>query len=262
MLVLDSGFRALSERSLQEVLDSEMVRLIAAAEPQPGGGYAPAPQAKDSRLATPRSGLYAEIRSPQHQWRSPSTAGLTADFGALLTHGERKLNYASFGHDRVAIESRAIQFEDDPSGAHALTFSVAVGLSPYEEQLWRFRQQLVGWFTGLMLVLLVALAALLRWVLAPVRRMEREIHEVEEGRSETLGAARFGFGAAQFPIRLFQFFRKSFQPFDLAAIFHHEAVDQNGRDEKEEDPDRKDADARRVEFVLLQRLQQKRKVRK
>jgi len=39
-----------------------------------------------------------------------------------------------------------------------------------------------------MLVLLVTLAALLRWVLGPVRRMEREIHEVEEGRSETLGA--------------------------------------------------------------------------
>jgi two-component system sensor histidine kinase PhoQ len=188
MWVLDTGFRALSERSLREVLDSEMVRLIAAAEPQPSGGYAPPPQALDPRLATPRSGLYAEIRSPLHEWRSPSSAGLDTDFGALLTHGERDLTYGSFDHDRVAIESRAIQFEDDPTGAHALTFSVAVSLGPYQEQLWRFRQQLLGWFIGLMLVLLVTLAALLHWVLAPVRRMEREIHAVEEGRSETLGA--------------------------------------------------------------------------
>jgi two-component system, OmpR family, sensor histidine kinase PhoQ len=44
-----------------------------------------------------------------------------------------------------------------------------------------------GWFTGLMALLLVVLAALLRWVLAPVRRLEREIHAVEEGRSEVLG---------------------------------------------------------------------------
>ena len=51
-----------------------------------------------------------------------------------------------------------------------------------------FRRQLLGWFGGLLLALLVTLAALLRWVLAPLRRMEREIHEVEEGRSETLGA--------------------------------------------------------------------------
>src|SRR4029077_15967272 len=49
-------------------------------------------------------------------------------------------------------------------------------------------QELVGWFIGLMVLLLVALAALMRWVLAPLRRMEREIHAVEEGRSEVLGA--------------------------------------------------------------------------
>ena len=188
MVVLDTGFRELSERSLRELLDSQMVSLIAAAEPQPNGGYAPAPHTLDPRLATPRSGLYAEIRSQHHVWRSPSTAGLSSDFGALLVPGERNLVYAAFGHDRVAIESRAIQFADDPSGQRTLTFSVAVSLSPYEEELWGFRRELIGWFAGLMLVLLVTLAALLHWVLRPVRRMEREIHEVEEGRCETLGA--------------------------------------------------------------------------
>ncbi len=110
------------------------------------------------------------------------------DFGPLLAHGERNTTYTSFGHDRVAIESRAIQFEDDPKGQRTLTFSVAVSLSPYEEQLWRFRQELVGWFIGLMVVLLATLAALMQWVLAPLRRMEREIHAVEEGRTDVLGA--------------------------------------------------------------------------
>src|SRR5205823_5484898 len=143
MLVLDTGFRALSERSLRELLDSQMVALIAAAEPQPSGGYAPAPHTLDPRLATPRSGLYAEIHSQRYLWRSPSTAGLsTSDFGALLVPGERNLVYAAFGHDRVAIESRAIQFADDPNGKRTITFSVAVSLSPYEEQLWRFRHTL------------------------------------------------------------------------------------------------------------------------
>ena len=188
MLVIDSGFRALSERSLRELLDAQMVSLIAAADPQPDGGYAPPAETLETHLATPHSGLYAQIRSPGHEWRSPSTVGLAADFGSLLRHGERELSYATFGHDRVAIESRAIQFEDAAAERGTLTFSVAVSLSPYEEQLWRFRRELFGWFVGLMLALLVTLAALLRWVLAPVRRMEREIHEVEEGRSEQLGA--------------------------------------------------------------------------
>ena len=188
MVVLDTGFRELSERTLHELLDSQMVRLIAAAEPQSDGGYAPAPHSLDPRLATPHSGLYAEIRSQRHQWRSPSTAGLASDFGPLAVPGERTFTFADFGHDRVAIESRAIQFADDPKDTREFTFSVAVSLSPYEEQLWRFRQELLGWFIGLMLVLLLTLAALLHWVLKPVRRLEREIHEVEEGRSEILGA--------------------------------------------------------------------------
>jgi two-component system sensor histidine kinase PhoQ len=187
MVVLDSGFRALSERSLNELLDAQMVSLIAAADPLPNGTYGPDTQTLDPRLATPHSGLYAQIRSGEHQWRSASTAGVAVDFGPLLPRGQRSLEYASFGHERVAIESRAIRFEDDAKNAETLTFSVAVSLSPYEEQLWQFRRQLLGWFVGLMLALLLTLAALLNWVLAPVRRMEREIHEVEEGRSEKLG---------------------------------------------------------------------------
>jgi two-component system sensor histidine kinase PhoQ len=187
MVVLDTGFRALSDRTLQELLDSQMVALVAAAEPQPTGGYAPPLHDLDARLRTPRSGMFAQIRSIKHQWRSPSTAGSSIDFGPLLAEGGRSFSYAQFGHDRIAIESRGIQFQDDPNDSRSLTFSVAVSLSPYEEQVWHFRRQLFGWFSGLMLLLLAVLAALLRWVLAPVRRLEREIHEVEEGRSEILG---------------------------------------------------------------------------
>ncbi len=187
MYVLDTGFRALSDRTLQELLDSQMVALVAAAEPQPTGGYAPPLHDIDPRLARPRSGLFAQIRSLKHQWRSPSTAGTNIDFGPLLKQGERSFTYTEVGHDRVAIESRGLQFEDEPQGTKSLTFSVAVNLSPYEEQLWRFRRRMLGSFSGLMLLLLLTLAALLRWVLGPVRRLEREIHDVEEGRSDTLG---------------------------------------------------------------------------
>jgi two-component system, OmpR family, sensor histidine kinase PhoQ len=186
MLVLDAGFREVAQRTLSDELDRQMVALIAAAEPQPDGGYAPAPNTLDPRLATPRSGVYAEIRSAGHEWRSPSTAGLNSDFGRLLTGGARNLSYATFGDDRVAIQSRSIQFEGDPNSARSLTFSVARSLSPYQQELWRFRRELGGWFLALMGLLLVTLAALLHWVLGPVRRMEREIHEVEEGQRESL----------------------------------------------------------------------------
>ncbi len=189
MAVLDNGFRELSDRSLVQQLDAHMVTLIASAEGQPDGGYAPPANDLPARFRTPHSGLYAQIRAPRSnkQWRSPSTAGSPIDFGAPLGPGEKRISYSENGHERIAIESRGIQFEDS-AGAAPLTFSVAASLTPYEQQLWSFRRELFGWFIGLMLALLVTLAGLLRWVLAPVRRLEREIHEVEEGRSDSLGA--------------------------------------------------------------------------
>lgn len=188
MLVLDTGFRALSERSLNELLDAQIVTLIAAAEPAPSGGYDAPLNGLDARLGTPDSGLYAQIRSNNHVWRSPSMAGVSIDFGVPLAQGEREFSYAMVGHTRLAIENRGISFQADPTRSQALTFSVAVSLTPYEEQLWLFRSRMLGWFSGLMLLLLLSLAALLRKVLAPLRRLEREIHEVEEGRSEMLGS--------------------------------------------------------------------------
>jgi two-component system, OmpR family, sensor histidine kinase PhoQ len=189
MFVLDSGFRVMSDQTLQQLLDTQMVALVAASEPQPNGGYAPPEHEMDARLERPRSGLYAEIRSARSQWRSPSTAGLALDFGPALKQGERNFFYTSpDGRDEIAVESRGLQFENDPSNSRSITFSVAVSLGPYQQQLWRFRRQMVGWFSSLMLVLLIVLATLLRWSLAPVRRLERESHAVEEGRAEILGS--------------------------------------------------------------------------
>ena len=188
MRVLDIGFQTLSDRQVQALLNAQIVALIAAAEPDSSGGYDAPLNGLDTRLATPDSGLYAQIRSDNHVWSSPSTASVHLDFGEPLAQGERAFSYAMVGHGRVAIESRGISFQDDPKQGQPLTFSVAVSLTPYEQQLWLFRSRVLGWFIGLMVLLLLSLAALLRLALAPLRRLEREIHEVEEGRSEMLGS--------------------------------------------------------------------------
>ena len=187
MLVLDSGFRTLTRNGLHELLDSQIITLIAAAQREPSGGYDVPLRDLDSRFATPRSGLYAQIASPGHVWRSPSTAGEVLDFGPVLAQGKRRFSYVLVDHRRLEIESRGVSFEDAPDQGQPVTFSVAVSLTPYEEQLWEFRRRMLLWFSGLMLLLLASLAVLLRAVLAPVRRLEREIHEVEEGRAEGLG---------------------------------------------------------------------------
>jgi two-component system sensor histidine kinase PhoQ len=190
IFVLDASFRDVSARSLEDLLDAQIVALVASAEPQSSGVFAPLTRDLESRLATPRSGLYAQIRSANANvptWRSPSTAGADIDFGPMLKTGQKGFRYAQVHDEDVAIASRGIFFEDEARVRRNLTFSVAASLTPYEEQLWSFRRRLFGWFVGLALVLLATLGALLRWVLAPVRRLEREINAVEEGKRESLG---------------------------------------------------------------------------
>ena len=159
--VLDKGFRELSNRSLQQVLDSQMVQLIAAAELQPNGMYAPAARSLESTLTTPGSGLYAQIRSPRVNavWQSPSTSGERIEFGAALKPGARTFTRTTEkDDDEVLVESRGIQFSDDPQTGQTLTFSVAASLGPYQKELWRFRSQLLEVFAGLAALLLGTLA--------------------------------------------------------------------------------------------------------
>jgi two-component system sensor histidine kinase PhoQ len=190
---LDTTFRHVTDRALEDLLDAQMVALIAAAEPQPGGGFGPA-RALDPRLNTPRSGLYAQIRAsqpsatPETLWRSPSTAGTFIDFGPALPPGATRFSTSSLPDDgRVAMASRGISFENDAGESRDLTFSVATSLAAHDRQLLVFRTRLFGWFVALTLLLLATLAVLLRWVLSPARRLEREINAVEAGKRESLG---------------------------------------------------------------------------
>jgi two-component system sensor histidine kinase PhoQ len=190
IFALDAIFRNVSERSMRALLDVQIVALIASAEPQADGGFEPTARSLETRLATPGSGLYAQIRSTvpgDVPWRSPSAAGTFIDFGPPLAAGAQRFVYVRAPQEEVAIASRGISFEDESRVKRNLTFSVATSLTPYRAQLWGFRSQLFGWFFGLALLLLTTLGVLLRWVLSPVRRLEKEITAVEEGTREALG---------------------------------------------------------------------------
>lgn len=193
MVVLDASFRDVAQRSLRDSLDAQIVALIAAAEPQPDGSFEPPPQSPglDTRFSTPGSGLYAQIQSTEAgdvPWRSASAAGTFIDFGPAVTAGEeRYFSSQAQGGQPLEIASRGISFEDEAHVRRNHTFSVASSLDRYNEQLWRFRRELFSGFFVLTLVLLATLGFVMRWVLSPVRRLEKEINAVEEGTRESLG---------------------------------------------------------------------------
>jgi len=192
ILLLDMLFRQTAERGLREVLDAQMVALIAAADPDGPESVTPT-AALETRLNTPGSGLYAEIRSASGEtiWRSQSTVGSHVQFGPPLEAGERQFLFTvvSGTSVRLAVASRGIVWDDLHGQPARFTFSIASDLETYDAQLVSFRRQVVGWFVGLALLLIATLALLLRWLLKPVRRLEREIKEVEAGQREQLGEA-------------------------------------------------------------------------
>jgi two-component system sensor histidine kinase PhoQ len=189
IILLDMLFRDAAERSLRDVLDAQMVALVAAADPD--GPESVTPTALlDTRFETPGSGLYAEIRSASGEsiWRSQSTTGTPVQFGPPLDPGGSSFFFTEIaGTDvRLAVASRGIVWVDLHGEPARFTFSVATNLRTYYAQISSFRQQLIGWFTGLALLLLATLWLILRWMSQPMRRLVREIKDVESGEREQL----------------------------------------------------------------------------
>lgn len=192
-VALDAIFRDLAQRSLRDLLDAQIVALIAAAETDTDGRVAGASTDADSRLQTPGSGLYAEIRTMDGRslWRSPSSAGTFIDFTAPSGGAAQNPRLATLGDGtRVAIAGRAISWEYGADRAvQQLVFAVATSLAPYEIQLRSFRTRLFAGLATAALLVLGSVALLLRWLTSPMRRLEREIAAVESGQSEALGGA-------------------------------------------------------------------------
>ena len=187
--VLDGRFRAMSEAALRAQLDSQLVALIASSDPDEAGAVAPSLQSAESRLGTPGSGLYARVvnRRGLQVWRSPSNTGVFIEYGPPLLPGQSTYRViAGPRNGPVAALSRGLRWEDERGRRIDLTFTVAMSLEPYTAQLHSFRQQLLGGFTMVGLLLLASLAMLLRWVLRPLHDLEAQIRDVESGEREQL----------------------------------------------------------------------------
>jgi two-component system sensor histidine kinase PhoQ len=189
-VALDALFRRNALEARYDVLDAQVIALIATADLDPSGNLAPATLA-EARLATPGSGLYAEIRASDGSvtWRSPSTTGSGLALEARPAVGLRQTERVSLSDGtRVLAQSLGVSWETGDGPARTFFLSAAESLEPYYEEVARVRLWLAAGAGLLMLALVTALSLGLRWGLQPLRRLEREIAEVEQGGRELLGA--------------------------------------------------------------------------
>jgi len=189
IVVLDIVFRRSAEEALVDQLETQVFALIGDVEPDDAGNLTIPDRLLEPRLANPGSGLYAEIldASGLPLWRSPSAVGLELATGATLNAGQRTLTRRRLADGtRAILLGVAINWELGPAATPAFQVFTAADLAASERQLGQFRQQLLGWFSGVMFVLLAALWLAIRFGLQPLRRMSSEIAEIEKGGREAL----------------------------------------------------------------------------
>ncbi len=79
-----------------------------------------------------------------------------------------------------------MQWEFPDGELKPYVFKVAESLDSFNAQVAEFRRQLVGWFAAIALIMLLSISILMRGLLRPLRQIETEIGEIEEGKRTSL----------------------------------------------------------------------------
>ncbi|MGA1081074.1 MAG: histidine kinase, partial [Steroidobacteraceae bacterium] len=179
---LDGLYRTRALEARREVLQAQFLALVAAAELDADGRLLPSSVA-DPRLSLPDSGLYASIwpAGGGSGWRSDSTAGEADLLPEVVEPGEQRFRrVVREDGTPLLVLSRAISWETGEQ-ARPFVISVAESLLPYEAGVVEVRRALL--LGALLLGLMLAAGALLslRIGLRPLRRLGRQIGEIETG---------------------------------------------------------------------------------
>ncbi|MGB5579807.1 MAG: ATP-binding protein [Woeseia sp.] len=192
IVVLDVAFRDASEQAQRDILDGQLMALLAAADPDADGKLAMPPDLPEPRFGTPRSGLYAELRDADKQpvWSSRSAVGLRLPRLAAGPPGEARVARLALedGAPVMALTMR-VDWEFPDGTLRPYTFHLTESLDSFNAQIAAYRRQLFGWFSALAFIMLFAIALVMRSLLRPLRQIENEIGAIEGGERKTLSEA-------------------------------------------------------------------------
>jgi two-component system sensor histidine kinase PhoQ len=181
--VLDLAFRNSMDQARRELLEVQVLGLIALADDE-GGELSLPTEAIDPQFEVANSGLYGALYSDDGRavWQSLSLLGRDFPIDYLTVAGERRFERVDVpGCPPLESLLMGITWEFPSSRAADYTFAIALSLEPYNERQAAYRRILIGWFLGITLTMLVVLSGLLTFVLLPLRRLERQVREVEAG---------------------------------------------------------------------------------
>lgn len=191
-LALERAFVKSVSRAQEEKLHSNILLLLAAAEPDALGLRLPQSfqEARFNRIA---SGLYGFIFTLHgaELWRSPSAVVLeqipgSAEFNKLAVGTRQYGKVKSEEAEQFFYAALGVAWEDDKAVPAVYSFVVMESAAPYQAELQAFRTTLWTWLALAGVLLLVALVLVLRWGLRPLRTLARDVNRIERGQASTL----------------------------------------------------------------------------
>ena len=192
---LDQAFFDAAESSQRDRLQGYLHAYLAGADTNRAGNLIPPEVGPDPRFDRPAYGLYASIvgdhvrNAKERQWRSPSALGLDLPFDTELEAGASVFRGpVHTNHGNLFVLSQGIAWSISTSAELHLTVSIAEDGTALQNQVKAFRRTLLTWLGGLGVLLLLLLLAVLRWSLAPLRKVAADLIRVEHGASEHLGS--------------------------------------------------------------------------
>ncbi|MEL7448226.1 MAG: ATP-binding protein [Pseudomonadota bacterium] len=190
-VVLENAFKHATERAIHDRLVIQLNMLLSAADVPDEGELRLPESLPEARFSIPGSGLFGQVTDATGAlvWRSPSSVGVFVPLADSLTPAAQVFTeeVATDGTPVFAL-SEGIEWVVSDDETRFYTFSVAEDEESFLAQVRDFRARLLTLFGALTLLMIVILAVILRWVLSPLRRLSREVDDIEAGRRSELGS--------------------------------------------------------------------------
>ncbi len=193
-LALDRAFYDAAQSALRERLQGYLYAYLAASDATRAGSLIPPEVGPDPRFDQPSpSGLYAGIvgakiiGASEQTWRSPSAVGRDLPFSAELPRGPSRFEGPIATPIGVLfVLAQGIDWNTGAKTPLHLTFYVAEDSRALRAQVEVYRHTLATWLGALGVVLVLLLLVVLRWSLAPLRKVAADLARVERGSQQRL----------------------------------------------------------------------------
>ena len=185
-VTLEQAFRNYAQQAAQDRLQARIYLLMGAAEFSAEGVLTMPATLPEPALDLPDSGLIAAIsdRAGILLWQSESELSVPPADWSVMEPGKSFVTEINNAGQQYLALNYPVVWELESGREQAILFFAAETRVRFDNEVAGFRNRLQLWMGGVTLLLLLIQAAMLNWIIQPLRRVAIELEEIERGERE------------------------------------------------------------------------------